>query len=218
MAVAGQLAEMADRQAFGGTLLGVLLAAVVLYLVFRSGFAMALPLASALASLGTAIGLIGLLSHVLKMPQFSVELVLLIGLGVGVDYALFIVTRHRQGLIAGDDVRSSIGNAVNTSGRAVLFAGIIVCIALLGMFALGVSFLYGLAIAAAIGVAFTMIAALTLLPALLGFIGPRVHEQEAEAGSLADNGPRIVGTGTKGFWPRWATSSRSGPSSPPWWR
>ncbi len=147
--------------------------------------------------------MIGLLSHVLKMPQFSPELVLLIGLGVGVDYALFIVTRHRQGLIAGRDVESSIVNAVNTSGRAVLFAGIIVCIALLGMFALGVSFLYGLAIAAAIGVALTMIAALTLLPAFLGFIGPRVLSRRQKR-DLAANGPRVVGAGTKGFWPRWA--------------
>ena len=152
VAVAGQVAESADKQSFGGTGLGVLLAGVVLLLVFGSLFAMALPLLSALASLGTAIAVIGLLSHLLKMPQFSTELVLLIGLGVGVDYALFIVTRHRQGLIAGNDIESSIVNAVNTSGRAVLFAGIIVCIALLGMFALGVSFLYGLAIAAAIGV------------------------------------------------------------------
>ena len=137
------------------------------------------------------------------MPVFSTELVLLIGLGVGVDYALFIVTRHRQGLLAGNDVESSIVNAVNTSGRAVLFAGIIVCIALLGMFALGVSFLYGLAIAAAIGVSFTMIAALTLLPALLGFIGPRVLSRKQKK-DLAANGPRIVGAGTKGFWPKWA--------------
>ena len=103
VAVAGQVAEAADRVSFGGTGLGILLAGLVLLLVFGSIFAMALPLVSALASLGTAIGVIGLLSHVLKMPQFSTELVLLIGLGVGVDYALFIVTRHRQGLIAGDD-------------------------------------------------------------------------------------------------------------------
>ena len=152
VAVSGQVAEEADRQSFGGTGLGILLAALVLLLVFGSLFAMALPILSALASLGTAVGLIGILSNSLKMPQFSTTLVLLIGLGVGVDYALFIVTRHRQGLIAGNDVESSIVNAVNTSGRAVLFAGIIVCIALLGMFALGVSFLYGLAVAAAIGV------------------------------------------------------------------
>ena len=213
VAVSGLVAENADRMSFGGTLLGVILAAIVLYLVFRSGYATVLPLVSALASLGTAIGLIGLLSHLLKMPQFSVELVLLIGLGVGVDYALFIVTRHRQGLVAGEDVPTSIGNAVNTSGRAVLFAGIIVCIALLGMFALGVSFLYGLAIAAALGVAFTMIAALTLLPALLGFIGPRVMSKSQKRG-LAESGPRIIGAGTKGFWPKWADFIKRRPILP----
>jgi RND superfamily putative drug exporter len=213
VAVSGQVAEEADRQSFGGTGLGILLAALVLLLVFGSLFAMALPILSALASLGTAIGLIGVLSNSLKMPQFSATLVLLIGLGVGVDYALFIVTRHRQGLIAGNDVESSIVNAVNTSGRAVLFAGIIVCIALLGMFALGVSFLYGLAVAASIGVAFTMIAALTLLPALLSFIGPRVLSRKQKK-NLAVNGPRVVGAGSKGFWPKWADIIQSGPIAP----
>jgi putative drug exporter of the RND superfamily len=213
VAVAGQVAEAANRVSFGGTLPGVILAGVVLLLVFGSVFAMALPLVSALASLGTAIGLIGLLSHAIKMPQFSPTLVLLIGLGVGVDYALFIVTRHRQGLIAGGDVESSIVNAVNTSGRAVMFAGIIVCIALLGMFALGVSFLYGLAIAAALGVALTMVAALTLLPALLGFIGPRVLSRRQKK-ELATTGPRVVGTGTKGFWPKWAAFIEERPILP----
>ena len=213
VAVSGQVAEEADRQSFGGTGLGILLAALVLLLVFGSLFAMALPILSALASLGTAIGLIGILSNSLKMPQFSTTLVLLIGLGVGVDYALFIVTRHRQGLIAGNDVESSIVNAVNTSGRAVLFAGIIVCIALLGMFALGVSFLYGLAVAASIGVLFTMIAALTLLPALLSFIGPRVLSRKQKK-SLAVDGPRVVGAGSKGFWPKWADLMQSGPVAP----
>jgi putative drug exporter of the RND superfamily len=213
VAVAGQVAENADAQSIGGTGLGIVLAAIVLYLVFRSGFATVLPLVSALFALGTAIGLIELISHGLKMPQFSTELVLLIGLGVGVDYALFIVTRHRQGLIAGQDVPTSIANAVNTSGRAVLFAGIIVCIALLGMFALGVSFLYGLAIGAAIGVAFTMIAALTLLPALLGFIGTKVLSRKQKR-ELAETGPRVVGAGTKGFWPKWATYIRSRPVIP----
>jgi putative drug exporter of the RND superfamily len=203
VAVTGQLAELSNKQSFGGTLLGVILALIVLLLIFGSIFAAILPIVSALFALGTAIGLIGLLSHVLKMPQFSPELVLLIGLGVGVDYALFIVTRHRQGLVAGQPPERSIVNAVNTSGRAVLFAGIIVCIALLGMFALGVSFLYGLAVAAAIGVLFTMIAALTLLPALLGFIGIKVMSRKQKR-NLADNGPRIVGADGKGFWPRWA--------------
>ncbi len=203
MAVSGQLAELTNPQSFSGTGVGVLLAFVVLILVFGSIFAAILPIVSALFALGTAIGVIGLLTHVLKMPSISPILVLLIGLGVGVDYALFIVTRHRQGLVAGQPIDKSIVNAVNTSGRAVMFAGIIVCIALLGMFALGVSFLYGLAVSAAIGVLFTMISALTLLPAMLGFIGPKVMSRKQKRG-LAENGPRIVGVGTNGFWPRWA--------------
>ncbi len=203
VAVTGQLAEFANNQSFSSTGLGVLLALIVLLLVFGSVFAALLPIISALFALGTAIGVIGLLSHLIGMPQFSPELVLLIGLGVGVDYALFIVTRHRQGLVAGLDSESSIVNSVNTSGRAVLFAGIIVCIALLGMLALGVSFLYGLALAAAIGVLFTMISALTLLPAMLGFIGPKVMSRKQKR-NLAQNGPRIIGADSKGFWPNWA--------------
>jgi len=203
VSVTGQLAEFANNQSFSSSGLGVLLALIVLLLVFGSVFAALLPIISALFALGTAIGIIGLLSHVIGMPEFSPELVLLIGLGVGVDYALFIVTRHRQGLVAGHDEETSIINAVNTSGRAVLFAGIIVCIALLGMFALGVSFLYGLAVAAAIGVAFTMVSALTLLPAMLGFIGPKVMSRKQKR-NLAQNGPRIVGADNRGFWPNWA--------------
>jgi len=204
VAVAGQVAEKSIPPSIGGTGPGILLAGVVLLVVFGSLAAMALPLLSALASLGTAIGIIGALSNVLKMPEFSPQLVLLIGLGVGIDYALFIVTRHRQGLIAGWDVESAVVRAVDTSGRAVLFAGIIVCIALLGMFALGVSFLYGIAVSASIGVAFTMLAALTLLPAMLGFIGPKVLSRRQRR-HLATEGPRVVGTGGKGFWPRWAS-------------
>ncbi|HEY3844854.1 MAG TPA: MMPL family transporter [Acidimicrobiales bacterium] len=213
VAVTGQLAEFANNQSFSSTGLGVLLALIVLLLVFGSVFAALLPIVSALFALGTAIGLIGMLSHFIKMAQFAPELVLLIGLGVGVDYALFIVTRHRQGLVAGRDPESSIINSVNTSGRAVLFAGIIVCIALLGMFALGVSFLYGLAVAAAIGVLLTMIAALTLLPALLGFIGPKVMSRKQKR-NLAENGPRIVGADSKGFWPGWADLVQRRPSLP----
>jgi RND superfamily putative drug exporter len=203
VSVTGQLAEFANNQSFSSSFLGILLALIVLLIIFGSVFAALLPIISALFALGTAIGIIGLLSHVIGMPEFSPELVLLIGLGVGVDYALFIVTRHRQGLVAGHDAETSIINSVNTSGRAVLFAGIIVCIALLGMFALGVSFLYGLAVAAAIGVALTMISALTLLPAMLGFIGPKVMSRKQKR-NLAQNGPRIVGSDNKGFWPNWA--------------
>ena len=203
VAVTGQLAEQANNTSIGSTGIGVLLALVVLLIVFGSFFAALLPIISALFALGTAFNVIGVLSHAMGMPDISPELMLLIGLGVGVDYALFIVTRHRQGLVAGRDPESSIITAVNTSGRAVLFAGIIVCIALLGMLAIGVSFLYGLAVAAAIGVALTMVAALTLLPAMLGFIGPKVMSRKQKK-NLAENGPRIVGSDSKGFWAKWA--------------
>ena len=191
VAVSGQLAQVANPPSVGGTGLGILTAGIVLFIVFGSLFAMATPLASALVALGTATSVIGLVSNVMKMPEFSIELVLLIGLGVGVDYALFIVSRHRQSLQAGRDVGASVELAIDTSGRAVLFAGTIVCVALLGMFALGISFLYGLAVAASIGVLFTMIAALTFLPAMLGFVGPRVLSRRQRR-ALAAGERRVV--------------------------
>jgi RND superfamily putative drug exporter len=209
VAVSGQVAQQANQPSVGGTGLGIITAGIVLFLVFGSLFAMAMPLASALVALGTAIQVIGLVSNVMKMPVFSSELVLLIGLGVGVDYALFIVSRHRQGLQAGRDVGSSVELAIDTSGRAVLFAGTIVCIALLGMFALGISFLYGLAVAASIGVLFTMIAALTFLPAMLGFVGPRILSRRQRR-SLAADGHRS--TGDRGFWVTWSKAVERHPA------
>jgi RND superfamily putative drug exporter len=200
-AVTGQLAEQANRPAIGGLPLGIIAAFIVLILVFGSLFAALMPLGSAIVALGTAISLIGILSHIQKMPEFAPQLVALIGLGVGVDYALFIVSRHRQGLIEGKSVESSIVQAVNTSGRAVLFAGIIVCIALLGMFALQVNFLEGLAIASSIGVAFTMFAALTLLPAMLSFVGTHILSRRQRK-LLKLHGPH--GAPTRGFWTSWS--------------
>jgi RND superfamily putative drug exporter len=198
-AVTGQVAEENETPAPIGAGLGVLAAAVVLAVVFGSLFAMLLPLISAVLALGTAIGIVGLLSHVMNVASSSTELVLLVGLGVGVDYALFIVARHRQGLLEGKDPHDSIVEAVNTSGRAVLFAGTIVCISILGMYTLQVNFFYGLAAGTAIGVALTMIASLTLLPAMLGFFGTRVlsRRQRRRIGQ-----PRPERT--DGFWPRWA--------------
>ena len=103
-------------------------------------------------------------------------------LGCGIDYALFVVTRHRKNLLNGMSVEDSIVAALNTSGRAVMFAGITVCIAILGLCALQVSFLYGVAIGTAIGVALTMVASLTLLPAMLGFIGLKVLPRKQRRG------------------------------------
>jgi putative drug exporter of the RND superfamily len=199
--VEGNIAEAGNRNNQGsGLLLGFIAAAVVLFIVFGSLMAMALPLITAGLSLGGGIAVVGLLSHVIDIATFSNELALLIGLGVGVDYALFIVTRYRQGLLRGLNREQATVEAIDTSGRAVLFAGLIVCIAMLGMFALGVSFLYGVAVAAAVTVAFTVLAALTLLPATLGVVGglvPRRRERRAiREGRLAD-------TDESASWARW---------------
>ena len=179
-AVEGNIAESGNKQNSNSSLFfGFIAAAIVLFIAFGSFVAMLLPLISAGVSLGAGISVVGLLTHVLHTASFSSELALLIGLGVGVDYALFIVTRYRQAILRGLSREAAAVEAIDTSGRAVLFAGIIVCIAMLGMFALGISFLYGVAVAAAVTVAFTVISSLTLLPALLGSkLGSRVPRRK----------------------------------------
>ncbi|HEY5319134.1 MAG TPA: MMPL family transporter, partial [Solirubrobacteraceae bacterium] len=207
--VEGQIAEAGAQAGSKGVAIGFVAAAIVLFLAFGSLLAMALPLLTAGLSLGTGIAVIGLLSHVLTMASFSSELSLLIGLGVGIDYALFIVTRYRQGMLRGLSGEEAVIEAVDTSGRAVLFAGMIVCIALLGMLTLGVSFLYGVAIAAAIAVSFTVLAALTLLPALLGFFGARVLRR-SERRQVRDGTFTI--TDESPAWARWAGWLRARPA------
>ena len=190
------------------TVYGVVLALVVLGFAFGALFSAILPLLTALVAIGIGYAITGLLTHLLSVPSFASELGILIGLGVGVDYALFILTRHRTGLRGGRSVEESAVNAANTAGRAVFFAGITVCIALLGQFALGVSFLYGVAIGASITVAFTMLAALTLLPALLGFVGDKALSRR-ERRHLAGEGP--ISEEVAGFWYRWSLSIERSP-------
>ena len=138
----------------------------------------------------------------IDMPDFASELALMIGLGVGVDYALFIVTRFRENYRAnGGDVTEAVTAAMNTSGRAVLFAGATVVIALLGMFALGVTILNGAAVAAAIGVVLVLSASITLLPALLGFAGRRIGDvgrRRAAATSGEDRPGLLAAVGPAG--------------------
>jgi RND superfamily putative drug exporter len=208
--VEGQVAEQANKATVSGVGLGGAAALVVLLLVFGSVLAALLPLVTAGIALGTGTAVIGLLSHVLTMASFSSQLSLLIGLGVGVDYALFIVTRFRQGLQRGKPIEQAIVDSLDTSGRAVMFAGITVCIALLGMFALGVSFLYGVAVAASVAVLFTVLAALTLLPALLGFLGPRVLGRRARRALAAGE---LTATDASAGWARWARIVQGRPAA-----
>ncbi|MET9776374.1 MMPL family transporter [Streptomyces sp. NPDC006367] len=182
---------VALTEAPGGHLaeaLGVAVAAVVLFLAFGSLAAALLPIATALVSVGTAYAGITLLGHAMTVADFAPMLGTLIGLGVGIDYALFIVTRHRRGLKRGLTVAEAAENAVATTGRAVVFAGATVCIALLGMLILRLGFLNGVAVAASLTVVLTVAASVTLLPALLSYIGPRALSRR-ERRRLAEHGP-----------------------------
>ena len=162
---------------------------------------MTLPLVSAAAGLGVATGLVRLASNATTISDVAPTLGVLLGLGVGIDYALFIVNRHASGLRSGMSVQDSIVTALDTSGRAVVFAGVTVVIALLGLFLTGVEFLYGLALAASVSVVFTVLAAITLLPAALGTLGHRVLGRRArrdlEAGHASPQH-------TTGAFRRWA--------------
>jgi len=179
--------------------IGVLAAVVVLLISFGSVVAMGLPILTALFALGVGISFITLFTHVFNTAEFAPQLAFMIGLGVGVDYALFILTRFRNGLDEGLDKRDAAVAAVDTAGRAVLFAGVTVIISLMGMLLLGLPFLYGVATAAAIAVLFTMIAALTLLPALLALVGNWVNRLRLP---FLGKGGRSIDEGS--WWFRWS--------------
>jgi RND superfamily putative drug exporter len=198
----GQAIEQVEKVSIGtATAVGLIAAMIVLLITFGSLLAMGLPILTALLGLGTGIGLAGLASQVISTPDFATQLAAMIGLGVGIDYALFLITRFRQNYRSGMDLQTSISEAMDTAGRAVLFAGITVIIALLGQFALGVSFLYGLAVASALAVLMTMLAALTILPAVLSRYGERI----ARPGRRARNsGESSTARDARGGWARWA--------------
>ena len=200
--IGGPAIENALRPSVGISAgVGVVAAAIVLFIAFGSLLAMLVPLIIAIAALVSGLMTTGLLSHAVTIPSSGPTLGILIGLGVGIDYALFIVTRHRNGIKAGMSPQDAAVRALNTSGRAVLFAGTTVCIALLGMLVLRIGYISGLGIAAAITVLFTVAAAATLLPALLGFLGMRVLSRR-ERRRLAAAGP--APDGTSGAWTRLA--------------
>ncbi|NIA25126.1 MAG: MMPL family transporter [Gammaproteobacteria bacterium] len=155
--------------------LGLAFAMFVLIAAFGSVLAMGLPIATALAGVGTGVLITALVSNVIEMPDFAATIGIMIGLGVGIDYALFIVTRYREYLDRGDPIGASVAAALNSAGRAVLFAGVTVVVSLLGMLLMGVTFITGLAVAASTTVLLTMAASVTLLPALIGLGGHRIQ-------------------------------------------
>lgn len=202
VSLSGQSITNSERSGLGkSVVVGVLAALAVLLLVFSGALlASLMPLATAILALGICASSIGLLSHAFDIASASTQLAILIGLGVGVDYGLFIISRHRSGVKAGLSYEDAAAQALKTSGRTVLFAGATVCIALLGQLTLGVGFLDGLAISSALAVALTMATSLTFLPAMLGFLGPRVLSKR-ERKVLTSGQPA---TETIGFSARWA--------------
>ena len=179
------LASTGARVEYGGTVfqsfaipeseaLGLLAAVIILVLAFGSVIAMGLPIGIALLGLLVAAGIVALVSNLMSMPNEATSMVAMIGLGVGIDYALFIVTRFREALHDGLGLEESIEEAIDTSGRAVVFAGITVIVALLGLVSVGLAFVSGFAVAMAIGVAVMIVASVTLLPALLAMVGERI--------------------------------------------
>ncbi len=166
------------REAEGGTSpegLGFLGAAIVLLIAFGSLVAAGLPLAIALVGLGISSGgLIVLLANVIDVPNWTTAVSGLIGIGVGIDYALLVLTRFRSAMKSGKDRHDAVVEAVSTAGRSVIIAGSTVVIAILGLFITGLPYMYGVAISASLAVLVVMLASITLLPALLSYLGPRV--------------------------------------------
>ncbi|HEX7097118.1 MAG TPA: MMPL family transporter, partial [Acidimicrobiales bacterium] len=187
------------EDAFGNSeLVGLLLAVVILLVAFGSVLAMGLPITTALFGIGCGVAIVRLVANVLDMPDFTTQAVLMISIGVGIDYALFIVTRYREGLRAGRSPESATTVAIDTAGRAVLFAGSTVVIALLGLLVLDLDVFRGVAIGTAIGVAVTMVASVTLLPALLGFAGRNIDRLGLP------HRARAPGLDRRTFWYRWS--------------
>ncbi|GAA4564300.1 MMPL family transporter [Micromonospora coerulea] len=175
LGLGGEKAEKAETPAQGpGESVGVLAAAVILFIAFGSLVAMGLPIVTALLAILGGIALMKLVGHVVPSPDFTVILAAMVGLGVGIDYALFIVTRYKDSLQDGDDPESATVKAITTAGKAVLFAGTTVVIALLGLVVMGQRLMTGVAVATSVIVLVTMIAAVTLLPAFLGFTGHKI--------------------------------------------
>ncbi|HET9200781.1 MAG TPA: MMPL family transporter [Dehalococcoidia bacterium] len=183
---------------FSSEFIGIAAAIIILLVAFGSIIAMGLPIITALFGIGCAAAIIGLLTLIIEMPEFTSQVAAMIGIGVGIDYALLVVTRYRSALHDGLSPEQAVVLSLDTSGRAVIFAGLTVVFALLGMFMMNLEFVRGVSIAAILAVLLTAAAAITMLPALLGFAGRNIdklglpHRAERE------------GDAERSFWYRWS--------------
>jgi len=181
----------------GAEAAGMLAALVILIFMFGSFLAASLPLITAVFAVGTVLGLATLLSHLIAIPDYTTALLVLVGLGVGIDYALLVFSRYRGELLKGAARPEAAATALDTAGRSVLFAGASVILAMAGLFALGIAAFEGMVTAVAVTVLVTMIASLTLLPALLGLFGERIERRVRSRAAKTGREP-----GDR--WRRWA--------------
>jgi RND superfamily putative drug exporter len=185
---------------------GLVAAVIILLFAFGTATAMMLPIVSALIGLACALSVIKLLEHVLEVPGVATTLATMIGLGVGIDYALFIVTRHKIQLREGMEVQESVARATATAGGAVVFAGFTVMIALLSLAFAGIPLVSTLGYTAAVAVVVAVCAAATLLPAMLGALGPRINSLRVHIGKTHPDDKKPHG------WLKWA----NGVANRPW--
>ncbi|MCA9829753.1 MAG: MMPL family transporter [Dehalococcoidia bacterium] len=170
----GRVVQLSEQEAFGSEALGLLAAVVILFVAFGSVVAMGLPIAAALFGIGVGTALVALLANVMGFPDFTAQFAAMIGIGVGIDYSLLVVTRFREGLHRGNSVEDAAAIAVATAGRSVIFAGTVVAIAFLGLIAMGLPAIGYLGVGSAVIVLVAVLVSITLMPALLSVVGRRV--------------------------------------------
>jgi RND superfamily putative drug exporter len=193
-----EVTTLVAQQKLGSEAIGLIFAAVILLFAFGSALAMGLPILTALFGLGIGATLGGIASRVFETPDWAATVATMIGLGVGIDYALFIITRYRQSLGRDMSPREATVTAMATAGRAVLFAGGTVVISLLGMLTMGLGYLHGVAASSVLSVVVMLSASLTLLPAVLGFVGTNIDRFRVPfTGRPSHQGERA-------FWYRWS--------------
>jgi len=207
VAAGGYLGEaLSQTNTESSEAIGLAAAVIILLFAFGTVTAMALPIVTAILGLVSTLAILKLLSHVVDIPTVAPTLATMIGLGVGIDYALFLVTRHKQHLRGGMAMGESIARATATSGGAVVFAGSTVIVALVSLLASGIPLVGAMGCAAAVAVVVAVLAAVTLLPALLGALGPRIDSLRVKLGRTHPDDHEPHG------WQRWA----SGVSHRPW--
>jgi len=207
VALAGQAVAAAEGGGVGSEGIGIAAAAVILLLTFGSVVAAGLPIIVAIAGLVISSALTGLLIRVVDAPEWSTSLAAMMGIGIGIDYVLLLVTRFREWRTAGLDPEPAAVATMDTAGRSVVVAGGTVVVSLLGLFAMGVPYMRGAAVITIIAVLVTLLASVTLFPALLGFLGGRLDRLRLPLGRRRNAGTTITADGhvsPSRFWLRWS--------------